>query len=69
MYLQSINVLLVLPAVVMSLPDSNSSFGSDFPFIILAIVISLADTSALSFLTSSTQNYVTVTMQDSLTIG
>ena len=61
MYLLSINVLLVLPAVVMSLTDSNSSFGSDFPFIILAIIISLADTSALSFSTSSTQNYVTVT--------
>ena len=45
----------------MSLTDSNSSFGSDFPFIILAIIISLADTSALSFSTSSTQNYVTVT--------
>ena len=46
MYLLSINVLLVLPAVVMSLVERVSC---DFSFISLAIRVSSSTTLALSF--------------------
>ena len=57
MYFLSINVLIVLPAVVMSsFINFNFSCNCDFSFISLAMYISLSTTLALSF--SSTQNEI-----------
>ena len=56
MYLLMINLLILLPAVVVSFIDCNSSFSCDSFFISLAISISLSDISFLNFSFSKTIN-------------